>query len=152
MYGLELLARREGLGLSKPALAEALNIRDKTLDRWEFGKNPPRSWDWIDQALTAMENYQDDLIDTLVTAVLEQHEQGAELIIMSYSTRLSYNGWNPQARDVTWGEEELRGVPVELHRAAAAKAARRLRREHQLHATIEPVPAPRDEDQGHAER
>ena len=145
MYGLEQLARREGLGLSKPAMAEALNIREQNLDRWEFGKNPPRSWEWIERALTAMEDYQDRLVDDLVAAVLEQHEQGAELMIMSYSTRLSFRGWNPRAADVTWGEEELRGVPVEMHRAAAAKAARRLRREHQLHVPIEPVPAPRDE-------
>lgn len=64
MYGLELLARREGLGLSKPAMAEALNIREQNLDRWEFGKNPPRSWEWIERALTAMEDYQDRLVTT----------------------------------------------------------------------------------------
>ncbi|MFI5825185.1 hypothetical protein ACIA8I_39940 [Streptomyces rishiriensis] len=146
MYGLELLARREGLGLSKPAMAEALNIREQNLDRWEFGKNPPRSWDWIDRALTRMEDYQDDLVDQLVAAVLEQHAQDAEPIIMSYSTRRSFRAWNPRAQEITWGEDELRGVPVEMHRAAAAKAARRLRREHQLTVTIEPVPAPQADD------
>lgn len=142
MYGLELLARREGLGLSKPAMAEALNIREQNLDRWEYGKNPPRSWDWIDNALTAMEDYQDKLVEQMVAAVLERHEEGGEDIIMSYSTRRSFEGWNPRACEVTWGEDALRGVPVEMHRAAAAKAARRLRREHQIIASIEPVPAP----------
>ncbi|MEO4039900.1 hypothetical protein [Micrococcus luteus] len=146
MYGLELLSRREGLGLSKPAMAEALNIREQNLDRWEFGKNPPRSWDWIDQALTAMEDYQDELVDQMVAAVLERHSEAEEDIIMSYSTRRSFEGWNPRSREVTWGEEQLRGVPVEIHRAAAAKAARRLRREHKITASIEPVPAPTREE------
>lgn len=143
MRGIELLARREALGLSKPSMAETLNVRPQNLDRWEHGKNPPRSWDWIEEALTSMEDYQDQLIEKMVASVLELVEQGSEPLIMSYATSRSFYSWMPQAEDVSLGEGEdaLRGIPVDLHRAAAAQAVRRLRREHQIDAAIEAVPA-----------
>lgn len=148
MYGVELVARREGLGLSRPALAAALNVREQNLTRWEFGKNPPRSWDWIKQALTAMEDYQGQLAEALAQDVLERVQAGGEPVIMVYASERAFLHWQPQSQQVQW-TDRLSGVPVELHRAAAAEAARRVRTEQGIRVSLEPVPAPaREQEQG----
>ena len=42
MNAIELKCRREALGLSRDALADTLGVAEKSITRWEFGKNPPR--------------------------------------------------------------------------------------------------------------
>ena len=44
MNAIELKCRREALGLSRDALADTLGVAEKSITRWEFGKNPPRDW------------------------------------------------------------------------------------------------------------
>jgi len=39
--GSRIRTAREDLGLSQTQLAAALNVRERTVDRWETGKNQP---------------------------------------------------------------------------------------------------------------
>lgn len=143
MRGVELLARREGLGLSKPALAQALSVREQNLARWEHGKNPPRSWDWIVEAIEALEDHQAQLVTQMMQSVLQLQRQGSDPLIITYASQRAFDQWEPAERERSWAGE-LRGVPVELHRAAAARAALRLRLEHGVRAVLDSVPAARE--------
>lgn len=139
MTPLELKARREGLGLSIAALAEALNVAEKNLTRWEFGKNPPRSWEWIDQALTSFEDYRMQLATSMVDEALEAMEANGEAVVLTYASRGDYYFWRPDAREHQWPGEAV-GVPVELHRSAAAYAKYLLRTGHDLSVPMMAAP------------
>ncbi|RKW96699.1 hypothetical protein D9B85_14665, partial [Corynebacterium diphtheriae] len=39
--------------LSRDALADTLGVAEKSITRWEFGKNPPRDWSWM-KAITRL--------------------------------------------------------------------------------------------------
>ena len=73
MNAIEMKCRREALGLSRDALADTLDVREQNVTRWEFGKNPPRDWTWIDQALTVLEDYRERLVGELVEQTLREH-------------------------------------------------------------------------------
>ena len=75
MNAIELKTRREALGLSKDALAVTLDVRDKSDERWERGKNPPRDWGWIDAALTWLEEYRERLVVGMMADAVELHEE-----------------------------------------------------------------------------
>lgn len=142
MTPVEMMARREALGLSRKALAEVLNIREENVNRWEFGKNHPRDWSWIDEALTALEDHQETLIEEMVTSATERHQGTGELVLMTFHSRRDYYRWLPEARQKEWAPG-VQGIPVELHRSATARAAAQLRRQYaepvQVHAAPDPV-------------
>ncbi|MDK6499395.1 helix-turn-helix transcriptional regulator, partial [Escherichia coli] len=73
MNAIEMKCRREALGLSRDALADTLDVREQNITRWEFGKNPPRDWGWIDTALTRLEDYREELVASLVAETLQVH-------------------------------------------------------------------------------
>lgn len=140
MTPVELTARREALGLSNKALSEAWNIRYQNLARWEYGKNHPRDWDWMAASLTDMENYQIQLVEELVEDALEVYESTGEAALVTYNSRGAFYYWKPEARNKKWVSDGY-GVPVELHRAAVARAAIKLRNEHGIeNITISPAP------------
>lgn len=119
MEPIELTARREALGLGIYALADYLDVRHQNVGRWELGKNPPRTWDWIDAALTKLENYQEELATSMITTTEENYQEGGELGLVTFTTDDHYWDWMPQA-----GND---GIPVGVHRAATARAALLLR-------------------------
>lgn len=127
MTPVELKSRREALGLSIKALGEVLDVRTQSITKWEYGENPPRDWNWINDALTGMEEYQDQLTEELIAAAKATYEETAEAALVTYSSRGDYYHWYPEAREKEWPTAG-RGIPVELHRAATARAARELRR------------------------
>jgi len=127
MTPVELQARREALGLSLNALGEVWGVRPQSIARWEFGQNQPKNWDWIDESLTAMEDYLTDLIDKTVENAQQAYEDTGEVALVTYDSRGAFYHWHPTARDHEWPSDGL-GVPVELHRVATARAATQLRK------------------------
>lgn len=122
MTPIELLSRREALGLSLNALSEVWGVRSQSIARWEFGQNQPKEWDWINATLTAMEDYLSELITKLVQTAQHVYEQTGEAALVTYDSRGAFYRWHPQARDKEWPGAGL-GIPVELHRTATARAA-----------------------------
>lgn len=127
MTPVELKSRREALGLSIKALGEVWGVRTQSITRWEFGENPPRDWTWINESLTGMEDHQDQLTDELIATGEKTYDQTGEAALVTYDSRGAFYRWHPEARDKTWPGGG-QGIPVELHRAAAARASRHLRR------------------------
>lgn len=119
MEAIELQARREALGLGVYALADHLDVRHQNVARWEAGKNPPRDWAWIDEALVKLEAFQNSLISTLVSTAKEAYESAGELALITFTTDDHYWDWMPLAGEDT--------IPVGIHRAATARAATILR-------------------------
>lgn len=132
MTPIELTARREALGVGVHALADYLEVRHQNLARWEVGKNPPRSWGWIDEALTELENFQQQLIDELIDAAETSYEATGEFGIITYRNDDNYWAWIDDARE--------RGIPVGVHRAAAARAAVWLRRQQGVRVDVAVAP------------
>lgn len=126
MTPVELLARREALGLSLKALGEVWGVRPDSIARWEFGRNPPRDWTWIAETIASMEEYQDDLVAELVEVARTLHAETGEAALVTFDSRGAFYGWHPEAREKKW-RGSGKGVPVELHRTAAARAAYELR-------------------------
>ena len=145
MNAIEMKCRREALGLSRDALADTLDVREQNITRWEFGKNPPRDWTWIDQALTALEDYRERLVVELVEQTLREHAESGAALLITYADRGSFYRWLPEMESPEIGDG-VAVIPVELHRSAVAEAARRLRVEHDLHPLIEAVPKPAPKD------
>lgn len=143
MNAIELKCRREALGLSRDALADTLGVAEKSITRWEFGKNPPRDWSWIDSAMTRLEDYRERLVEELIAQTLRVHEQAGAALMLTYASRGSFYRWLPEMEEPDMGDG-IEVIPVELHRAATAEAARRLRVSHGLQAVIEAVPTPQE--------
>lgn len=141
MNALELKARREALGLSKDALAVTLDVRDKSVERWEYGKNPPRDWGWIDAALTWLEEYRERLVVGMMADAVELHEEAGVARLLTYADRRSFRRSLAEGGALELGEG-VAVLPVELHRAAAAEAARRLRAGHGICVRLEDVARP----------
>lgn len=133
MTPVELQARREALGLSLKALGEVWGVRPQSIARWEYGQNQPKSWDWMDESLSAMEDYLADLIDTTVQNAQQAYEDTGEVALVTYDSRGAFYHWHPAARDYEWPNDGL-GVPVELHRVATAHAAVKLRKLYDVDA------------------
>lgn len=132
MESIELTARREALGLGVYALADYLNVRHQNVARWEMGKNPPREWGWINDALAKLEHYQNDLVASMVTTAVESHKSTGELGLITFTTDDHYWDWMPQAA----GES----IPVGIHRAATARAAMVLREKFNEPVAISSAP------------
>ena len=141
MNAIEMKCRREALGLSRDALAATLGVAEKSVTRWEFGKNPPRDWTWIDEAMTVLEDYRERLVGELVEQTVQVHEESGAALLITYADRGSFYHWLPEMERPELGDG-VAVIPVELHRSAVAEAARRLRVQHGLHALIEAVPKP----------
>lgn len=131
MTPVELLARREALGLSLKALGEVWGVRPDSIARWEFGRNPPKDWTWIAETITSMEEYQDDLVAELIEASRRVHADTGEAALVTFHSRGAFYRWHPEARGKQW-RGSGQGVPVELHRTATARAAYELRTVHGL--------------------
>lgn len=129
MTPVELVARREALGLSLNALGEVWDVRTQSISRWEHGTNPPKDWSWIDASITALEQYQAELVDQMVKTTKEILNDTGEAALVTYKSRGVFYRWHPEARDMEWPGGG-QGVPVELHRAATARAAAELRITH----------------------
>lgn len=110
MNPLALRARREGLGLNQPDLADALGVNPVTLAKWESGTRPiPEG---IDADLTDLENASLRITNRALTALTENPEA---TIIFIYATD-----------DALWAalpDMATQGLPAALHRAAVARAA-----------------------------
>lgn len=140
MTPVELQSRREALGLSLNALGEVWGVRPQSIGRWEFGQNQPRSWEWMDESLSAMEDYLEELIEETVKTALQSYEETGEVALVTYDSRGAFYHWHPGARDHVWPSDGL-GVPVEIHRVATGRAAARLRELcNQDHVPIAAVP------------
>lgn len=142
MTPVELLARREALGVSLNALSEVWGMRYQSIARWEFGRAAPKDWAWIEESLTHMEEYQDDLVAELVEVARTLHTETGEAALVTFHSRGAFYRWHPEAREKQW-RGSGKGVPVELHRTAAARAAYELRTVHGLErVTISAAPDP----------
>lgn len=140
MTPVELLARREALGLSLKALGEVLKVRPDSIARWEFGRKPPKDWSWIAEAIASMEEYQDDLVAELVDTSRTLHAETGEAALVTFHSRGAFYHWHPEARSKQW-RGSGQSVPVELHRTAVARAAYELRTVHGLgRVTISAAP------------
>lgn len=129
MDPVALLARREALGLSLKALGEVWGVRTQSIARWEFGQNPPRDWSWIEDSITAMEGYQQELITEMVQAAKETYDDIGEAALVTFDSRGAFYRWHPDAREKEWPGGGY-AVPVEVHRSATARAAVELRTQH----------------------
>lgn len=127
MTPVELKARREALGLSLKALGEVWGVRPQSITSWEEGFKAPRDWSWVTASISAMEDYQDDLTDQMITTGKETHADTGEAALITYDSRGSFYRWHPDAREKEWPGGG-QSVPVELYRTAAARAGRQLRR------------------------
>lgn len=139
MHPVELTARRQALGLPRPDLAKLLEVREHTILHWEQGSTPPRSWDWIHEVLTALERFQRALTQKMVADTLELAPHRADLAITTYLSQEDYEAGDPDSREVPW-PAGVRGVPVEIHQVAAARAAQAPRTDHQLGVALKAVP------------
>jgi len=142
MDPVELTARREALGLSIKAFSEVLDIRERSLTRWEAGVTEPRDWSWLHDALLGMEDYLTDLIDEMVTNADTVYEATGQIGLISYDSRGAFYQWHPDARVQQWPGAGS-GVPVEMHRVASARAAVILRQKYgDAPVNIAAVPKP----------
>lgn len=132
MEPIELTARREALGLGVYALADHLDVREQNVARWEAGKNPPREWGWIDEALTKLEKFQDSLVEQMVATANEVYKTTGELQLITFTTNDHYWDWIPEARQ--------KFIPVGLHHVATARAAKQLKNEFNRNVVISRAP------------
>lgn len=63
MSRVEMVARREQLGLSQSALAKVLNVKQNSLSQWETGARGIPAW--LDGEITTLEGIQDRLVTWL---------------------------------------------------------------------------------------
>lgn len=115
MEPIELIARREALGLSQIKLAEAVGWKHTRISECEAGKRAIP--DWIDAKLVELEDQADALADTLLDAALSQPAQ--VVVIPSYVDDQQF--WSD------WPDCD--GLPACVHRAAAAEALKGAREE-----------------------
>lgn len=101
----EFRCLRESLGISSHWLAAHLEVAERTVLRWEFGRNPLR--DYATDALAAIAADADALTDELAAPGVT--------VVYTYRTDEDYHAREPGAR-----------YPASWHRAAAWRAARRL--------------------------
>ncbi len=127
MTPLELLARREGLGLSQASLAGVLGNGQNTISQWEHGRR--RIPDGLDGELAEVEEWLEDLADRMLDACEQVHEAGEPPSIISYRDDRAFWAAHPE-----WD-----GMPSELHRVAAARAVVAARDEG-IEVTILPMP------------
>lgn len=128
--GIELKARREGLGLNQEEMALVLGVKQATLSRWESGIAAPRDPVSVELALTQIEDLQNQLIDELCETA--QHSSALldnpQVKITTYRTDAAYWEADARARELT--------IPSGLHRCAAAWAKRTLYIDSEIDAQI----------------
>ena len=123
---IELLARREGLGLSMHEMASWLGTREGAVSKWQRGRQ--ELGDEFANAIDAAEILIETLADEAFTELRERHAGGvSHTTLYTYSTDDELSAAHP----------ELTGVPAVFHRVAMARARTRAR-VHGLTVTIEP--------------
>lgn len=70
---IEIIARREALGLSQADLADHLDIKQLTISRWETGARYPRDDTFLREALDTLEAFTADLAAELWAELTAQH-------------------------------------------------------------------------------
>lgn len=111
--GIEVLARREALGLSQIKFAEWIGWKHTRVSEAEAGK---RGWPArFDAKLAELEDAAADLAETLYSAGLAQAEAGGEALVPTYRT--------DEAMRADWPDLDM---PVIVHRVAAADAVKSL--------------------------
>lgn len=109
---VEIVARREALGLTQAQLAAWLPWKQSRISEVESGK---RSWpDWATDRLAIAEKWLDTLADRLYTA--GKNSPDRPVVIPTYTVESHMWLINP----------ELRGLPVSVHRVAAVEAMKML--------------------------
>ena len=130
MNPIELIARREALGLTQRGLSAALiqPVAQTTLSRWEAGTRTIPAG--VKDELAMLEDQVATLAETLYEAGLRQHQAGINpVLVPTFPT--------DQALGTTW--PDLDGVAAVLHRVAAAEAMKMLQ-DDQVVAVIVPAP------------
>lgn len=107
MDAVELMARREALGLDEAGLAGLLHVERAAVGEWEVGSRDIP--DQVDAKLDELELARDT-----IAGVLEDTLPGD---LITYSTNEAF--WT------AW--PEMRGVPATIHRVGAADALRSAR-------------------------
>lgn len=106
MLPVELVARREQLGLSQSALAEALTVAQTSISKYEKGAREVP--DWMEAELTGLEALQESLIEGFFDLV-QPAEFGAYILLQPDPMELaSMNRGRP--------------LPESFSRVAAAQA------------------------------
>ncbi|WRS29594.1 helix-turn-helix transcriptional regulator [Actinomycetaceae bacterium MB13-C1-2] len=106
MLPVELVARREQLGLSQSALAEALAVAQTSISKYELGTREVP--DWMEDELTGLEALQESLIEGFFDLV-QPAEVGAYILLPLDPTELA-------------GMNRGRPLPESFARVAAAQA------------------------------
>ena len=119
MEAIELTARREALGMGVYAFADYIKVRHQNVARWEAGTYEPREWEFINEALTELEHFQEHLVKTMVTTAEENHREGQAPGLITFAVDHQYGRYFP--------ETKIRRIPAVVHRVATARAAAILR-------------------------
>ena len=115
---IEIVARRDALGLSQVKLAQWLPWKHTRISEAEQGK---RLWpSWATERLKGAEDILDSIAETLLGAGLAQMASGAGAVIIP-----TY--FNDQEFWADW--PDLDGLPAGVHRMAAVEAMKSLRDE-----------------------
>lgn len=123
---IEIVARREALGLSQLKLAEWLPWKSTRVSEAENGK---RRWpEWVPSRITEAEELADRLAETLYEAGIAQIKAGAQVaLVPTYrQDRAFWSDW-----------PECQPLPACVHRAAAAEALKMLSDEEHLARIVE---------------
>lgn len=104
MTGAEFRCLREFLGLNSAWMANHLDVSERTVLRWEFGRNDVR--DFAILAIQTIANHAEELVSHLVDAC-----EGSPPVIRTYRT------------DEDFQADTGLPYPASWHRAAAIRAA-----------------------------
>ena len=124
MTPIELIARREALGLSQGLLAHRLGVEQNTVSRWEHGQRQIPAG--VNAELRALEKLVDHIVDNAVTALEAVASENTPPILFAYRDN----------QDLWAAIPELDGLPAAAHRVALARALT----EYDSHAQIHEKP------------
>ena len=132
LTSIEVVARREALGLTQTELADLLHWKQSRVSETE--KNKRQLPGWAAKTLDDAENLVDRIAETLFKDGLAQIQAGSKTATVS-TYRQDARFW------LEW--PDFLGVPASIHRVASVKACRALRAEnHQARIVdaCEPLP------------
>lgn len=109
---VEWRSRREALGLSQDAYAAWIGTSQAAVSNWERGRRPPRDPVSVHMRVSELEDIMEDLIAQIVADV---SVEVGPVVLVTYATDAAWWAASPGA--------ERAGLPAQLHRVAAARAA-----------------------------
>lgn len=110
MSPIELLARREALGLSQGLLAARLHVAQNTVSGWERGSRAVP--DGIEAELRVLEESAELIMETALEALEQFTDDGPVPVLFAYR----------DDREMWAAIPELDGLPAVVHRVALARA------------------------------